>query len=162
MSGFSKQIHRLGPLSVAQATVGQWLLGLLEFVHIVCPCFFLLGLYLMWNFSVFVLDLLEFSFLFHNLSTSVSSAGQLCIFGQGSHFCSSHNAVSGIIFILWVKSCPSLAARIFCLLGADVSGSQAVDIPPPGMIFTLDFRLRLLNKCHFLQENWYLWVIPQI
>lgn len=30
------------------------------------------------------------------------------------------------------------------------------------LLFILDFKLSLWNKCHFLQENWYLWVIPKI
>ena len=59
-------------------------------------------------FCVCVLDLLEFwifvQVVSFSWSTSVSSSRQMCIFGQGSHFCSSHNGVSGIIFILWVRS----------------------------------------------------------
>ena len=65
MPGFYKRIHGLGPLSVAQSTVGHRRLGLSE---VVFPVFFP-GVVFSVEFFLFGFwILLEFSFLFHNLS----------------------------------------------------------------------------------------------
>ena len=140
-------IPGLGPLSMAQSTVVRWLLGLSEFVHIVCPCFFPRVVLSVEFFCVCVLDLLEFSFLFHNLSRLFFLGALLYpLLGRCASFdmeatsvpatmeCLESSLISG-------SSCPSLAARIFCLLGADVLGSQAVDIPPLGVIFHYSYQI---------------------
>ena len=105
--------------------------------------------YLCFGFSPFYCSSLFVFVLFFFGGTSVSSSGQMCIFGQSSYFYPSHYGVSGIIFTLWVKSCSSLSAWIICYLAADVSmfsGSRYPSSMHDILLFILDFRLSLQNK----------------